>query len=107
MASTSKRVTVEDASPSPPPLPKEPLPASNAAEPVDQPIDSIGDEGSEDEEEDSNDESDPASERGPAGLNGKVKGKGKEAANGDALPWQAVWAPEQNGMDILVSLRAR
>jgi len=96
MASTSKRVTVEDASPSPPPLPKEHLPAPAVAEPVDQPIESLGDDDSEEEEWD--DEWDPAAKRLPGEANekGKGKGKGKEA-NGDGQPWQAVWAPERNG----------
>ncbi len=35
---------------------------------------------------------------GPEAVNGKEKGKGKDQSNGDdGQPWQAVWAPEQNG----------
>ncbi len=97
MASSSKQVTVEDASPSPPPLPKEPLPNSAQPAPIDQPIESLG-EDDESGEEESDEEWDPAAERGPEAVNGKEKGKEKDQSNGeDGQPWQAVWAPEQNG----------
>lgn len=120
----SKQVTVAEASPSPPPLPKEPLPstdditASSAVADtngetavVDQPITSLGD-GESDEEGDEEDEEvwDPSEERlpGDVSISGKKRDKGKGklkqeesvpgvvAADG-AHPWQAVWSAEKNG----------
>lgn len=99
--------TVQEASPSPPPLPKESLPAagpSTEAGPADQPITSLG----EGDDEDA-DEWDPAEERLPGqDAPKKDKGKGKATAaaatahgiaagDGNAHPWQAVWSPEKNG----------
>ncbi|WWD19154.1 hypothetical protein CI109_103612 [Kwoniella shandongensis] len=113
MSSSTRKVTVEDAtsshsaSPSPsPPAAKSALPTSSKPHegeddtadpvPVDQPIDSLGGEEHEDEDED---EWDPAEERLPGEAEGKGKGKGKAKegeGEGEAHPWQAVWSPEQN-----------
>ena len=96
MASTSRQATVQDASPSPPPLPNEPLPTiTDPALVVDQPIESLGDDDDESEDDDSDDEWDPALQRGPGEVKGKSKAK--EDSKGETQPWQAVWAPEQNG----------
>jgi hypothetical protein len=99
--SSSQKVTVEDASPSPP-LPSEPLPAASTSAPVDEPITSLG----FDESEDEDDEWNPSSERLP-GEEGKEKGKGKGKETQDAgrtggdgekaHSWQAVWSAEKNG----------
>ena len=100
MASSSKQVTVEDASPSPPPLPKEPLPGPSATEPIDEPIHSLGDDELTDEEEaneeESGDEWDPAAEHIPGDVTGE-NAKGNSQGEGELQPWQAVWAPEQQG----------
>jgi hypothetical protein len=108
--STSKQATVAAASPSPPPLPNEPLPFTSVT--ADEPITSLGDdddddendENEEDDEEASDAEWDPAEERLPGD---DVKGKGKRKASaepeegvasiGQDQPWQAVWSPEKNG----------
>lgn len=117
---SSKKVTVQEASPSPPPLPKEPLPSSSVIPPtsnteavVDQPITSLGAEGSD--EDDDEDEWDPSEERIPGQESSgkgkdKGKGKGKQVASEEAgetgeegkeeekaHPWQAVWSAEKNG----------
>jgi len=108
--SSTSAATRESASP--PPLPKEPILTSNEAVPVDQPIDSLGD----DDEDEQPAEDGPAAEEAQAGGESgeedlpvkKRKGKGKAANEGssgttkveaasEAQPWQAVWAPEQNG----------
>jgi len=96
--SPAKPVTIEDASPTPPPLPNEPL--HTATETIDLPITSLG--GGLDEEEEQ--EWDPAEERGPGESSSSGKGKGVakgEEEGGDEQPWQAVWAPDQNGQLML------
>lgn len=115
---SKKAATVEEASPSPPPLPPGPIPTASSGV-IDQPIASLGEgsddededggeDGEEDEEEDDEEEWDPSEERLPGS---KVKGKGKAkatdataeggAAAGEgedkAHPWQAVWSPDKNG----------
>lgn len=114
----SKQVTLEEASPSPPPLPKEPIPVASSSKSADEgkedaadvPINSLGDDDEEqdeeagnqdkgeDDDEDEEEEWDPSEERLPGQSSKTAKGKGK-AAESDASeqPWQAVWAPEQNG----------
>jgi hypothetical protein len=113
MASTAKYTTVEEASPSPPPLPNEPLPGA----PIDVPITALGegedsDDGGE-EGENAEEVWDPSSEAQPGeDRKGKGKRKAEDVEEGqgggreksmDAKenPWQAVWAPEQNGEFIL------
>lgn len=100
--SSSKHPTVEAGSPSPPPLPSEPLPLTTDT-PIDQPIASLGEDDEENEEENESDaEWDPSEERLPGQGTDKEKGKGKyvetdaNTSEGEQ-PWQAVWAPEQNG----------
>jgi len=117
MAESSTRAAAAE-SPSPPPLPKEPIPTAKDSEvtPADQPIDSLGDDEDEEEttagntresaERDDEDDDDEEEDERPAK---KTKGKGKalpseanSEASGpkeasEAQPWQAVWAPEQNG----------
>jgi len=107
--SSSKQPTVTEASPSPPPLPNEPLPETSL--PVDQPITEIGDgDDDEDDEAGSDEEWDPAEVRLPGDntqVPGKGKGKGKEVDPGEVgqdQPWQAVWSPEKNGESISTSL---
>lgn len=117
--STSKQATVEDASPSPPPLPTEqpplptgqpPLPTEPVPGAVDEPIRSLGDgvsdDDDEEDEEEEEEEWDPSEERlpGQEGKKGTGKGKGKESRAGGeggeevkAHPWQAVWSAEKNG----------
>ena len=107
----------------PPPLPLEPPPDSDDEDtPVNQPINSLGEDDDEDEDEDEegNDEDaeragDEDQGEGPASAaaaaedaadepskqqKGKSKGKGKakqDAAGDKQQPWQAVWSPESNG----------
>ncbi|ORY35655.1 hypothetical protein BCR39DRAFT_511339 [Naematelia encephala] len=116
MASTSKTVAVASSSPSPPPLPNEPLPSTSDL-PVDQPIDSLGDDDDDEDEDQEEDGSASASTSrqgsGDAKIGGESsssavaqieKGNGAETAKDGAAdqsqsqsqPWQAVWAPEQN-----------
>jgi hypothetical protein len=108
-----------------PPLPNEPAPTASSSStadlgiipgPIDEPITSLGDDDDQEgQSESSEGEWDPAEERLPGETSkkrkakhddkssaSKTKGKdkGKEkASEGEASeqPWQAVWAPEQNG----------
>lgn len=112
--------SVQEASPSPPPLPPGPVPtgsSSNAGplenQPADVPIASIGEDEDDEDDVDENDDEvenagaskedgsddeewDPSEERLP-GQSSKDKGKGKATDQDASQPWQAVWAPEQNG----------
>ena len=111
-----KAATVEEASPSLPPLPSGPLPTQEA--PIAELINFLGEDDSEDErpKEDgghaedgageNEEEWDPSAERLP-GEGAKGKGKEKASSEGgasggegtgeNAHPWQAVWSPEKNG----------
>lgn len=122
---SSRRVVVEEASPSPPPLPKEPLPegstsarnatatGSTAANEGSVDGDGAGEgpndgsggdaedqsegvKGNEAGKEEEEEEWDPAEERLPGQTSAKGKGKAVEGETSDQ-PWQAVWAAEQNG----------
>lgn len=118
----SKQVTVEEASPSPPPLPKEVAPVASSSnssspaevsatrDPADVPVDTLGENSDSDQgEEDAGseiEEWDPSEERlpGQTSKSSSSKGKGK-AVDGETSnqPWQAVWAPEQNGQSPCVA----
>jgi len=127
MAESSRQAAARSTSGTPPPLPTEqpPLPVGaedDDASPVDQPIDSLGendededensaDEGAEDDEADSQTGEVESEHRasGSGTVEGGTKGKGKatddgkpagadaESTTGDTQGWQAVWAPDQNG----------
>lgn len=115
------KASVQEASPSPPPLPPGPIltastsaVGANEAQAGDVPIESLGEDDEDDDEEDDQEESgggpsgvnqddedeeewDPAEERLP-GQTTKDKGKAKETEqDASSNPWQAVWAAEQNG----------
>ncbi|KAK1927180.1 hypothetical protein DB88DRAFT_469887 [Papiliotrema laurentii] len=116
MAESSRQAAAGSKSPTPPPLPDEPLPApltgsigeEGEAQPVDQPILSLGDDDDEEEEEQEGEggktdkgdgDEDDHTEGDKDAAHSKSKGKEKEAApdmSGENQPWQAVWSPEQN-----------
>ena len=116
----AKEATVEDGSPSPPPLPNEPPPEVSAEEVIDQPIASLGEDHDEEDDnasdssfESGDSEWDPSEQRLPGeSSKRKVKetvdtdgeGSGDQAADtNESQPWQAVWSPEQNGRSSFAS----